>query len=907
MSLKIDRLQLEIIIDNDQSRKQLRELEDEMNDLKQAMRKVPEGSKEWEQMNTRMKSLKVQHDKVIEGIGIHGLSLKELAQRQKELNLMMRNMDPRLPEYKKLEQQYKDITARQAELRGGMRQTKQSFESIGATIKNKFIPMIVAAFSVQAVVGFIKNMVEVRKEFEKYEAVLTNTLGSKSAAQQSLQMIQDFASKTPFQVTELTGAFVKLANMGFKPTAEEMRKLGDLASSTGKGFDQLAEAIIDAQTGEFERLKEFGVRAKKEGDKVTFTFKGVQQQVDFTSESIKNYITGLGDLSGVSGSMAAISATLGGKISNLGDAWDALLNTIGKATGGIIGDFIKGLSDLVGWTEKLIKVPASETLERERMEVNLLFNSITSLNEGNEARGRLLGELQQKYPELLKNIDTEKVTNQELLDIQKQVNKTYLDRITLAVYEEELTKLAEKGKEAKQLELNAIKAINSNYDAYVKNKKEGLSIEEKAQALLSEDLTNLDEFTSAGWDIWEAQKTVRSNAQGMLDRITESQETQNQLGKEYNQILVQQIDLMAKNPSLTTTTNTTTTNKTVNTRQNFSIGGLQSLQFTGVTLPPAEEVIEKLTLLKETVLENIEGEEGSIVAKALGLDEEGLDGLLTNISMFNSSFNEAFSGINQIISNTENRELQKYTESNDKKKKLLKQRLDSGLISQEQYNKQVTALDEEYDKKKRKMEHDQAVRSKALALTDAVIKGALSVLNALNTQPFLPMGPIMAALAGVLSAIQIGVIASQPIPSYAMGKYDVKAADGNTYNAQYMPRSNTGIYSRPTLMGGLGLVGEKAPEMVIDGPTLSNIQMNAPEIIQAIHAMRVPQYAAGSYPEVGQISSKSFKTVQPDDSMTALLREISAKLDNPTRARIVWSDWDDANTKITDIKNSVSK
>ena len=52
------------------------------------------------------------------------------------------------------------------------------------------------------------------------------------------------ASKTPFAVVELTQAFVKLANQGFRPTTDELRKLGDLASSTGKQFDQLAEAII---------------------------------------------------------------------------------------------------------------------------------------------------------------------------------------------------------------------------------------------------------------------------------------------------------------------------------------------------------------------------------------------------------------------------------------------------------------------------------------------------------------------------------------------------------------------------------------------------------------------------------------------------------------------------------------
>jgi hypothetical protein len=86
---------------------------------------------------------------------------------------------------------------------------------------------------------------------------------------------------------------------------------------------------------------------------VTFTFKGVQTQTKFTNEAIREYLTSLGDLQGVSGSMAAISGTLGGQISNLGDAYDNLLNTIGERLAPIYGkalqltsSFLTSLNDL---------------------------------------------------------------------------------------------------------------------------------------------------------------------------------------------------------------------------------------------------------------------------------------------------------------------------------------------------------------------------------------------------------------------------------------------------------------------------------------------------------------------------------------------------------------------------------
>ena len=218
-----------------------------------------------------------------------------------------------------------------------------AFSSIGKTLAG--------VFAADMLLSFGKAVINTTAEFQKMEAVLTNTLGSQSAAQVAMQDIVDFASRTPFQVNELTDAFVKLANRGFTPTLDEMTALGDLASSTGKSFDQLTEAALDAMTGEFERLKEFGVRAKSEGDKVQFTFKGVTTEVQKTDGAIKDYLLSLGQAEGVSGAMAAISETVGGKISNLGDNFTQLQLAIGTSSSGLISSVLELsntiLSDLV--------------------------------------------------------------------------------------------------------------------------------------------------------------------------------------------------------------------------------------------------------------------------------------------------------------------------------------------------------------------------------------------------------------------------------------------------------------------------------------------------------------------------------------------------------------------------------
>ena len=75
-----------------------------------------------------------------------------------------------------------------------------------------------------------------------------------------------------------------------------------------------------------------------------------------------------------------------------------------------------------------------------------------------------------------------------------------------------------------------------------------------------------------------------------------------------------------------------------------------------------------------------------------------------------------------------------------------------------------------FEAEKRKEQHKQAVFNKAVAISQAGISASLAILAALNTTPFLPLGPAMATLAGVLGAIQIGAIIATPIPKYKHGR-----------------------------------------------------------------------------------------------------------------------------------------
>ncbi|MFR7877029.1 MAG: hypothetical protein ACLU4J_11920 [Butyricimonas paravirosa] len=94
--------------------------------------------------------------------------------------------------------------------------------------------------------------------------------------------------------------------------------------------------------------------------------------------------------------------------------------------------------------------------------------------------------------------------------------------------------------------------------------------------------------------------------------------------------------------------------------------------------------------------------------------------------------------------------------------------LDSGQISQEQYNARVSQLDADLDAKKEKLEKEQRERERTQAIFSTTVSTAVAVAKAWELGPIL--GPILAALAAAMGVVQIATIKAA---QYATGKYPV--------------------------------------------------------------------------------------------------------------------------------------
>ena len=182
---------------------------------------------------------------------------------------------------------------------------------------------------------------------------------------------------------------------------------------------------------------------------------------------------------------------------------------------------------------------------------------------------------------------------------------------------------------------------------------------------------------------------------------------------------------------------------------------------------------------KEIALNNLVGDAKKVVESKLALDIENLKdksekkttetGLSeaekkaqqTATIALNSAV-QLTDAISQVQQSQIQKELtdveNKYKDQND----LLKQQLDAQLITQAEYDVQKSAMDVEFKATESKLKKEAFEKEKQANIIKAIMNTAVSVTASLGNPP-------LAILAGVLGAVQVGLIASQPTPKFAKG------------------------------------------------------------------------------------------------------------------------------------------
>lgn len=215
-----------------------------------------------------------------------------------------------------------------------------------------------AVVSLETAKQVFSALVDSQRNFDKLNSGLITMTGSAENAAKAFSVLQQFAKETPYGLNQAVEGFTKLVALGLNPSKEALISYGNTAAAMGKDLNQMIEAVADASTFEFERLKEFGIKSSQQADTVSFTFRGVTTTVKKNSEEIQKYLLNIGNTD-FAGAMETRSKTLDGQLSSLADSFDGLVLAVaqsgfGDAVGeqaALAEDAVTALTDAIASNE----------------------------------------------------------------------------------------------------------------------------------------------------------------------------------------------------------------------------------------------------------------------------------------------------------------------------------------------------------------------------------------------------------------------------------------------------------------------------------------------------------------------------------------------------------------------------
>lgn len=303
---------------------------------------------------------------------IKGMSEKSVSDVAKKLQALRNvQVDPKnTTQVRKLGDEYQRLTRLQNELLGkGIQLTKSNnylAQSFGY-IRNR----IVYAMTLGAATSFVKNVYDIRSQYELLERSLGVLLGSFERGTQIFNELNTMALKSPYTLMELGTAAKQLTAYNFK--AEEVvnttKRLADLSAALGVPMERLTYNLgqIRAQTVLTSRdARDFANAGLPIVKSLADYFSELEGRIVSTGDVFermsKKQVT-YNDVMAVLNQMtdeggkffdfqAKQAETLRVQLANLTLAWNNMLNEVGAANQGLLTAPIEGLKALfANWRE----------------------------------------------------------------------------------------------------------------------------------------------------------------------------------------------------------------------------------------------------------------------------------------------------------------------------------------------------------------------------------------------------------------------------------------------------------------------------------------------------------------------------------------------------------------------------
>ena len=253
----------------------------------------------------------------------------------------------------------------------GVRETSKRISESGEGMDSLFrrlatsLAAIGAGFSAQQL---IREIVQVRGEFQKLEVAFDTMLG-KEKSNALMQQMVEFAAKTPFDLKGVADGARRLIAYGeaSENVIDDLTRLGNLAAGLSQPLSDLVYLYGTTMTqGRLytQDYNQFVGRGIPMGRELAKVFGVAESEVRSLVEAgkigfpeVQKVIQNLTNEGGMFYNlMQEQSKTIPGQLSNLGDSWDTMMNEIGKSTQGVMSDAIGYAQTLVENYDKVLDV-----------------------------------------------------------------------------------------------------------------------------------------------------------------------------------------------------------------------------------------------------------------------------------------------------------------------------------------------------------------------------------------------------------------------------------------------------------------------------------------------------------------------------------------------------------------------
>lgn len=292
-------------------------------------------------------------------------NLSQLENAYRALKDAMSTLDPKSKEWQELNKLLHEVKPKIDNIKRSMgefqSQTKRTGDLMDG-LKGK----IAAAFSIAAISGFIKKVVETRAQFELQRVALGAILQDTDKANKTFLQVQQMALQSPFSIMQLERATKQVAAFGFEAdkVLPTMKMLADMSAGLGVEIDRLVLVMGHLKARNYlegTMVRQFtnaGFNVLGELAKYYTELEGKMVSVAEVQTRVKKKMVEFGDVEEVLKRVTAAggmfydmqkkqSDSLWGQMQRITDAYDLMLNEIGKDNQNLISRALTAVRSLI--------------------------------------------------------------------------------------------------------------------------------------------------------------------------------------------------------------------------------------------------------------------------------------------------------------------------------------------------------------------------------------------------------------------------------------------------------------------------------------------------------------------------------------------------------------------------------